>query len=120
EQNSSAAKTIHHLVRNGDKATVETRAGGPTQRRTIDWNKDWLSESAADDLRKEKLKKGEKEFTCSIYSLESGESTVTTKVVGMEKVDVKGGGSRNLLRLNVANTARPGPSDAWVDDHFDE
>src|SRR5262249_47045783 len=57
EQNLSSSKTILRLTRDGDKGTIETRIGGPTQKRTIDWNKDWIGEAAADALRKEKLSK---------------------------------------------------------------
>jgi hypothetical protein len=120
EQNLSSSKTILRLTRDGDKGTIETRIGGPTQKRTIDWNKEWIGEVAADALRKEKLSKGEKEFTYATYSLESGETTVTTKVVGKEKVDVKGLGARELLHLSVANSALPVPTDVWVDDQFEE
>lgn len=120
EQNLSAAKTILHLKRDGDKGTLETKIGGPTQRRTIDWNKDWLGEAGIEKLSKEKLAKGEKEFTYVTYELQTGETTITTKVVGKEKVDVKGGGSRELLHLSVTNSAMPFPTDSWVDDKFEE
>jgi hypothetical protein len=120
EQNLSASKTIQHLVRDGDKATLETRIGGPTQKRTIDWNKEWLSETAVEALKRAKLAAGEKEFTYSAYDMQTGETTVTTKVVGRERVDVRGVGSQELLHVLVTNTAMPMPTDAWLDEKYDE
>jgi hypothetical protein len=120
ESNMSQAKTMQHLVRSGATATIEQRIGKSTQKRTIDWNSAWLSEGAADKLQKEKLGKGEKEFTYQSYSLESGEVTVSMKVVGKEKIDVKGAGPRELLHVKVENSAIPVATDAYLDEKFDD
>jgi hypothetical protein len=120
EQNLAAAKTIRHLWRDGDNGRLETKIGGPTQKQTIEWNKEWLGDSGADDFRKARIEKGEKEFSYSTYTLEAGEATITSKVVGKEKVEVKGLGSRELLHLSVANSAVPVQTDEYLDDKCKE
>ncbi|HET6164108.1 MAG TPA: transglutaminase-like domain-containing protein [Planctomycetota bacterium] len=120
ESNMSQAKTVQHLVRSGATATIEQRIGKSSQKRTIDWNPVWLSEGAADKFQKEKLAKGEKEFSYQSYSLESGETTVSMKVVGKEKVDVKGSGPRELLHVKVENSVLPVATDAYLDEKFDD
>lgn len=120
ESNMSQAKTTQHLVRSGATATIEQRIGKSSQKRTIDWNPAWLSEGAADRLQKEKLGKGEKEFTYQSYSLEAGEATVSVKVVGPEKVDVKGSGPRELLHVKVENSVVPVATDAYLDEKFED
>src|SRR5262249_27165030 len=119
ETNMSQAKTIQHLVRDGASATVESRIGKQVQKKTIDWNPAWLSEGQTEKLEKEKLAKGEKEFSFSTFDLESGEAAVTAKVVGKEKVDVRGVGPRELLHVKLENSALPVPMDAWLDGNFD-
>ncbi len=119
ESNLSQAKTIQHLVRKGASATLEARIGKSVQRKSIDWNPEWLSDGQSEKFTKEKLRKGEKEFTYATWSLESGESTVTTKVVGKEKADVKGSGPRELLHVEIASSALPFPTDAWLDDELE-
>jgi len=42
------------------------------------------------------------------------------KVVGKEKVDVKGSDPRELLHLKVENSAIPVPTDAYLDENFDD
>src|SRR5262249_37129344 len=84
EANLAQAKTIQDIVRDGAKATVESRIGKQVQKKAIDWNPAWLSEGQADKLEKEKLGKGEKEYAYSTFTLESGEATIATKVIGKE------------------------------------
>ena len=120
ESNMSQAKTSQHLVRSGATATIQQRIGKSSQKRTIDWNPAWLSESTSEKFSKEKFAKGEKEFTFQTYTLESGETTVTTKVVGKEMVEVKGVGPRELLHVKVENSVLPVPTDAYLDEKFDD
>ena len=120
ESNFSQAKSIDHLVRHGDQATIEKRIGGPTQKRTIEWKSEWLSDSAMERVKRDALTKGEKEFSFSTYTLESGEAAITTHVLGKEKVEVKGVGSQELLHVRVDNSAAPVPTDAWLDEKFDD
>jgi hypothetical protein len=120
ESNLSQQKTIQHLVRHGATATIEARIGEQAEKKTIDWNPAWRSESQAEQLQKEKLAAGQKEFSFASYTLESGETTISAKVIGKEKVDVKGAGPRELLHLRVENSASPVPTDTYVDEKYDE
>jgi hypothetical protein len=120
ESNLSQQKTIQHLVRTGSSATIEARIGKQTEKKTIDWNPAWRSESQAEQLQKEKLAAGEKEFSFTSYTLESGETTISAKVVGKETVDVKGAGPRTLLHMKVENSAIPVPTESYLDDQFEE
>jgi len=117
ETNMSTSKTLVHARVDGDKAEVTRRIAGPPQVQTMEWNRDWIGDQAIERLTLAKIAAGEKEFTYSTWRAETGPVVVTAQVLGWRKVQVPGGGERELQQMRTTIDVQPGMiTDSYLDD----